>query len=114
VGSDGRVYAVGGITSGALGTVEAYGPSIAMAPTSGQAGASISLSGSNFAANANVSVHFGVLTGQLLGTGVTDASGALVAPISFKIPPVTPAAYKVFVSDDRSQYPVNATLTVTP
>lgn len=114
VGSDGRVYAVGGYTGSAVGTVEAYGPAVAMAPTSGQAGASISLSGSNFAANANVSVRFGVPTGQVLGTGVTDSSGALVAPISFKIPAVTPAAYRVFVSDDRSQYPVNATLTVTP
>ncbi|MGZ3425243.1 MAG: kelch repeat-containing protein, partial [Polyangia bacterium] len=114
LGSDGRIYAVGGYTGSAVGTVEAYGPSIAMAPTSGQAGASIAFSGSNFAANASVSVRLAVPTGQLLGTGVTDSSGALVAPINFKIPAVAPATYKVFAADDRSQYVVNATLTVTP
>ena len=113
-GADGRIYAIGGIASGTVGTVEAYGPAVAMSPTSGPAGAAVALSGSNFAPNANVAVRFGVPTGQLLGTGVTDASGALVAPITFKIPTSTPAAYRIFAIDDRSQYPVNAALTITP
>jgi len=40
------------------------------------------------------------------------SNGALVAPINFNIPTATPATYKVFVVDDRSQYPVNVNLTV--
>ena len=49
---------------------------------------------------------------EVLGSGVTDSNGALVAPINFNVPNTTPATYKIFVIDDRSRYPVNVSLTV--
>ena len=111
-GPDGRIYAIGGGNS--LTTVEVYGPVPSVSPSSGKAGSLASISGTNFAANANVNVLFSSSTGTVLGTGTTNATGAIASPITVTIPTVAPAAYSIVVMDDRSQYPVAVKFTVAP
>jgi hypothetical protein len=56
-------------------------PTIAVAPASGQAGAKVTVSGSGYAANLNVTVHFG---GRQVGSAKTDSSGSF--SMSFTVP----------------------------
>jgi hypothetical protein len=117
VGPDGRLYVLGGAAYGTttrLSSVEVYGPVMSFSPKTGPKATLVAVTGSNFAATATVSVYWGATTGMLLGTGSTDASGALVSPINFTVPQVAPAAYKVTVVDNKSQYPIGVTFTVTP
>ena len=123
LGADGRIYLIGGQVSGNGGlntavwsaAAEAYGPTIATMPPSAPAGSSVAITGSNFAAGATVRLYFDNMSGAALSTGHTDANGAIVATIPLTIPAGTSAtAHRVIAVDDRSQYPVNAVLTVTP
>src|SRR5205823_4005677 len=110
-----RIYAMDGVNNplGGLKSVEAYGPTIALAPASGIAGSGTVLTGTNFAASASVSVYWGtVATGTLLATGATDASGALTAGVNVTVPAASPGAYAVTAVDNRSQYAVNTSYTV--
>jgi hypothetical protein len=56
-GADGRIYAIGGSNNaGPLSSVESYGPAFSLVPSVGLPGATVSLSGTNFAPNATVTV----------------------------------------------------------
>jgi hypothetical protein len=115
VGADGRIYAVGGATdtTRALRDVEAYGPVVTIAPSAPTAGRALSATGSNFAANAQVSVYVGETAGGTpLAVGATDGSGSLQ---TLALPPFdTAASYTLLFVDDRSRYPAHVRLTVAP
>ena len=71
-----------------------------------------SVSGSNFAANATVSVYFGSTTTAPVATGTTNASGALSSAISFRVPNLAAGEQALIVMDDRSQYPITLSFRV--
>ncbi len=106
IGSDGRIYLVGGARSGepALRDVEAYGPVVQVS------GSPPSASGSNFAANARVLVYTGDSTTPL-AAGMSDGSGKLAA---LALPGLPAGTHVLRIVDERSRYPVTATVTVTP
>jgi hypothetical protein len=89
-----------------LKTVEVYGPVVTVNPQSGAAGDSAAVSGSNFAADADVGVYLGSATGTPLATGHTNSAGALPAAINFTVPNMTPGDKALVVMDNRSQYPI--------
>ena len=126
-GPDGRLYALGGATGSSaavrgappemsdyLAIVEAYGPLIHATLRSVTAGSSVVLTGTNFAASATVSVTWGTTPGgRVLATGYTNQAGALLHPLRFHVPAgVQPGRYTVTALDDRSRYPVTASLAV--
>jgi hypothetical protein len=115
-GPDGRIFALGGLTYDATNStftvrniIEAYGPVLTLGSAHGSAGSMQGLMGSNFAANAVVSIYFGT---QLVGTAQTDASGALPGTVTYKIPTVAAGSYQVKVIDNKSAYPVYSSFTV--
>lgn len=117
-GWDGRIYAIGGrLQGGAVDTtVQAYGPSLAPGPASGPVGTAVALAGSNFAANANVTIVVtdGTTT-MTAATGTTNATGTLSPSPVWKVPTtMTAGTYTLIATDDRSRYPVQARFTVTP
>jgi hypothetical protein len=123
VGPDNRIYFMGGAATGggdmgaspsASTIVEAYGPSIAVAPGTGTAGATnVSITGSNFAADAVVDIFFGERASAPLGSGNTDANGNLVAPIDVIVPAFAKSgSAKIFAVDRKSQYPAVTTFVV--
>ena len=69
-------------------------PTITLSAPTGQAGASISVSGKNFAASAPVSLYLGSATGTLLATATTDASGNLPST-AFIVPDKLASAYGI-------------------
>jgi hypothetical protein len=81
-------------------------PNATVNPQAGAPGTSVAVTGSNFAANATVSIYLGSITGAPLATGTTNATGALTAPINFVVPSLAGGAQKLIVLDDRSQYPI--------
>jgi hypothetical protein len=115
-GADGRIYALGGIApnGAALQTVEAYGPTFTLSPTSGAAGATVTVNGSNFGPSAAVTVYWGtVATGTQVGTGASDASGTITPAITFTVPGgTTSGTYPVTVVDNKSNFAVNALFVV--
>lgn len=117
---DGRIYSIGG-ANGTTDTpatnyrrvVEAYGPVVTFANTSGAADSKRSVSGSNFAPNATVNVYFGSAPlASPTASGTSDGTGALTTPIVFTVPAVSPGTYPIKVMDTRSSYPYYATFTV--
>ena len=55
-----------------------------MQPSSGGPGSTVVVSGTNFAANATVTVYWGTqANGTVAASGATDANGNLEAPLSF-------------------------------
>ena len=115
VAPDGHIWAVGGSTNPELDgfkTVLIYGPTVSVTPTAAAAGGMASVSGSNFAANATVSVYFGATTTAPVGTGTTNATGALTAAISFRVPNLPAGDQALIVMDDRSQYPITLSFRV--
>ncbi len=115
VAPDGHIWAVGGSTNPELDgfkTVLIYGPTVAVTPPAAAAGAMASVSGNNFAANATVSVYFGSTATAPVGTGTTNASGALAAAISFRVPNLAAGEQALIVMDDRSQYPITLSFRV--
>jgi hypothetical protein len=112
---DGHLWSIGGTTNPELtgeATVQIYGPAASVTPKMGSPGDNVVISGSNFAANATVSVYFGSQTGSPLATGTTNGSGALTASIGFKVPSSAAGDKTFIVVDDRSQYPISVTFRV--
>jgi hypothetical protein len=106
VGPDGRLFAE------SPSRLSYYGPAITVTPRSASAGATVLVSGTNFAANARVDLHVGTTA---IASGTTDGNGALNTPISGIIPAGTPpGTYQVIAIDDRSRYPVHIPFTVNP
>lgn len=107
-GCDGRVWSIGGTLVGPFEPVVAvYGPEIHVQPAS--AGAA-TLTGDNFAANAEVRVWFGAQAGTPVATGRTDETGHLV-PISLPLPAVPAGAWPITAIDDRSRIPVTTLIS---
>jgi hypothetical protein len=107
---DGHIWVVGGLASDlvtALSSVEIYGPVVAATPQSGAPGDTVTITGSNFAKNATVSVYLGSPAGISLGTGTTDGTGALTVSIGFSVPNVAAGGQTLIVVDDRSQFPIS-------
>jgi hypothetical protein len=100
------MFMLGGQTA----TTQAYGPFVTMTPTSASRGASVMVSGNNFAANAHVSVTF---DGTPVAMGTTDAFGGLTATVTFNVPNVGSGPHVVKVVDDKSLYPITLKLTVS-
>jgi hypothetical protein len=121
-GGDGRIYAIGGIdTSGRrLTTVEAYGPILSLSALRGRAGAQIDLSGSNFAADAQVTITLvsaGAPALELpIATGRTDSAGALppspASAMTINVPAVPAGSYLIRAIDAKSRYPAVQPFTV--
>jgi hypothetical protein len=111
LGSDGRIYFIGGFTGGPSSAVEAYGPRFTLTPSSGAAGTMVQVSGDNFAANALAALTW---NGAMvpLATGATDGAGKIGAPITFAVPQAAAGAYTVTMYDTRSLYPVKRVFTV--
>jgi hypothetical protein len=111
LGADGRIYVAGGSTGGGpsnpLRTVEIYGPLITLSSASAAPGTTVSVAGSNFAANAAVAVAF---DDAPAATGTTDDAGN--ATLAFVVPAATSGPHRVVGIDARSQFPTIATLTV--
>jgi len=112
-GPDGRLYAIGGVNNGSVYTnsVEVYGPVVSLASSTAAPGGNLTLTGHNFAAQAKVSIHLGATADTLLGTGRTNADGALDSAIVFRAG-VTPGDYVMTVIDDKSRFPVTIPFTV--
>jgi hypothetical protein len=114
VGSDGRIYVTGGsdnMTFNPTSAVEAYGPITTLSAATGAAGASLTVSGSNFAINATVNVYFDKVTATPIATGTSDGVGALPA-VTWKVPAVAAGAHRLIIVDVRSQFPSYAAFTV--
>jgi hypothetical protein len=123
VGPDNRIYVMGGyVAPGAdMGTsylpstmVEVYGPAMAVAPGTGTAGATnVSITGSNFAANAVVDIFFGDRASAPVASGNSDGNGNISVPINFIIPAnAMSGSAKIFAVDRKSQYPAVTTFAV--
>lgn len=107
VGPDGRLYAIGGSNNGVeVAFVDAYGPTIAFAPATPAAGATVTVTGASFAPNAPVRLN---ILGVPITTGVADGAGNLV-PVTFNAP--NSGSHVVQAVDDYSLYPVTRPLTV--
>jgi hypothetical protein len=115
VGADGRIYVVAGADLvSMLRTVEVYGPAIILSTDHKKAGQSITVSGSNFAKNATVKFSLGGPTAPVIGTGTSDAVGAM-ATTTITIPAAQPiGATRLYATDTRSRYPISAAFTVDP
>jgi hypothetical protein len=113
VGADGRIYVVGGDNGNPLGNTTVYGPSIHLSTTRGASGTRSQVTGQNFAANAVVQLWWGDLSGQLIGSGMTDSRGEIATPIEVMIPAVNAGPGVITAMDQRSAYPVRTTFTVT-
>jgi hypothetical protein len=115
VAPDGRIWAVGGSMNPELDgytTVQIYGPVPSVSPAAGAPGSTASVTGSNFASVANVSVYMGSATGTPLATGTTTAAGVIGTPITFTVPNLAAGAQPLIVVDDRSQYPITLSFRV--
>ena len=107
LGPDGRIWAIGGSGAAAVGIVEIYGPALQLSPLQGPVGTQIQIGGTNFAANATVSIRVGSLTSPEVGTAETNDAGALTTPVVFTVPPGTrPGIITIHAIDDRSRFPV--------
>jgi hypothetical protein len=109
LGADGRIYATGGLAPANvyLSSVEAYGPTASLLPTSGPAGAIVNLSARNFAAGARLRASMG---GATVALAITDADGA--TELSFSVPRLTSGDHPVTLFDVRSQYPIDVAFAV--
>jgi hypothetical protein len=115
VAPDGHIWAIGGTTNPEIpaeNVVQIYGPVASITPTAGAPGSNVSITGSNFAANATVSVYLGSVTGTPLATGTTSSTGVLTAAIGFKVPSAAAGNQMFIVVDDRSQYPIGVPFRV--
>ena len=92
---------------GGESVVQIYGPAVTATPQQGSPGDTVTVAGSNFAANATVSVYFGSATGTPVASGTTNGSGALGSPITFEVPSLAAGSQTLVVLDDRSQYPIS-------
>ncbi len=103
-GADGLIYVIGGADASGtpLNTAAYYGPKVTVVGTN--------LQGSNFAANAVVSVYDApTASGTAVGTGTTDMNGLLGSAISLSM--LTTGVHTLTVMDNHSRYPVQTTYT---
>ncbi len=112
IASDGRIWMIAGYSPDTGGDispyVEIYGPDVTPAKKMASAGETIAATGTNFAANAAVTISLG---GNVIGGGNSDANG--MATLSLTIPAGTPAGpITLTVLDNLSEYPVTVALTV--
>ena len=121
LGPDGRIYVMGGqIPPGGpgpaspLNSVEAYGPVFTVSPTHGQIGSTVTVTGSNFAANANVSINWSLGSPVLIKTVPSTATGTVSTTFTVPAGSATSAGYQVQLMDDHSQYQVTAGYIVDP
>jgi hypothetical protein len=114
LGPDGRIYLIGGSGSNGADTVEAYGPVVTLSASHGSPGALLLVQGSNFAASATVSVHFGGKDDALLATGSTTKNGGLAPWIVWTVPDSPPGDYLLTVVDDKSRFPITLPFTIDP
>ena len=85
----------------------AVGPLIALTPTSGAVGSTVTVSGSDFAANSLITVKF---DGTTVATPTSTAAGAIPSGVTFTVPSATSGAQTVTVTDAYSN---SATATFT-
>src|SRR5262249_25100853 len=90
-----------------LGSVEVYGPVVALAPGSAAPGAMVAVTGSNFAASAAVAV---TLAGNVVASGLSDDAGNVT--LDFVVPSLGQGTYTIAAIDARAQYPVTAELQI--
>ncbi len=107
LGPDGRLYSVGGDNGAPLSSVEVYGPLMTLSPATAAANATVSVAGTNFAANAGVVI---TLDGAPIANGVTDDAGQLTT--RFVVPALASGVHVVVGLDDKSQFPTTARLRV--
>jgi hypothetical protein len=110
VAADGRILTVGGKISGsaAYTSGEAYGPQLTLGSAAGSVGDALMVSGTNFAANANVRIYFDDVPVELRRT---DANGTLAA-LTVHVPALAAGAHAVHAIDDHSAYPVTLPFTI--
>ena len=110
---DGRIYALGGASGGwALTTVEYYGPRVTRSPSDGATGTSVTVSGSNFAANATVRFYLDDTSHTFsTTTATTNGSGVLSATV-ITSPSTTSGMHTLIIRDDRSLYPISLSWNV--
>jgi hypothetical protein len=111
---DGRIVVLGGSNFSGIyeDVLENFGPLATLTPASATPGTTVTVTGSNFGASANVKVYWGPATGAPIATGTTDANGAMNAGLTFTVPASSPGPAKVTVVDDRASYPFTASFTV--
>ena len=107
VGPDGRIFFMDPMGN----TISAYGPTnLALTTTQVPGGATVRLTGDNFAANATVNVYFGTMNAPV-ASGATGSNGSITGNIAFAVT-AAPGTYPIKVVDDRSHYPITLSLTV--
>ena len=95
-------------------------PSISIAPNNGNVGATITLSGSGFAANSQITVKYGTNTVTTIPpTVTTSASGAIPSGVTFTVPASTAGVNTVTATDQSSntgsaQFTVIQAITLSP
>jgi hypothetical protein len=108
LGFDGRVYAIGGgDPTTPLRSIEVYGPHVTLVRATAGVGATVTVTGDNFAATAAVSVS---LDGTPIASGVTDDNGHIVT--DFLVPDTVSGAHRIVAIDSKSQYPTTVTLSI--
>lgn len=106
---DGRIVAIGGFDpfEQDATSLESLGPTLAASATSGAAGSSVVLTGTNFGPSASLTVTWGLPpSGSPLGTGTTDATGTVSPAIQVTVPSVAPGSYTIAVHDPVSGFVV--------
>jgi hypothetical protein len=86
--------------------------SIALSPTSGHVGDTVTIGGSNFPANSTITATYGGSALTLSGTTTTAAAGAIPAGVTFTVPASVAGAHTVQVTAGGQS--ATATFTVTP
>jgi hypothetical protein len=104
-----RFTFTGDIQANVVGT--GMGPTIAVNPTSAAAGASVTVTGSNFMANEAVTIFLDA-GGTMLGTATADGTGAFTQPVTLPStsPPSTRGAHLIDASGNAGS---DATATFT-
>jgi hypothetical protein len=119
-GADGRLYAFfgsahlpdGGSEFDMSNRIEAYGPIIDLSPTAAGAGVSVKVTGSNFAANAQLNIYFGAIDGgTLVKTATTSATGTFTN-VPFTVPNAAAGDVTITAVDSRARFPAIAPFTV--
>jgi hypothetical protein len=86
-------------------------PSIYLNPTSGNAGSTVTVSGSGFAGNSALTATFAGSTVTISGTTSTNSSGSFTGA-NFTVPTSTAGGNQTIVINDANSNPANATYTV--
>jgi hypothetical protein len=104
--SSGNLVALGGRSQGSLTAarkMEIYGPRLRVV----QGGVTAAVGGDNFAPNAVVQVYVDSMNGPPAGTSLTNSKGEMNVPVTLIVPK---GAHRLIVIDDRSRYPVSASV----